>query len=152
MRSIRPRRALAGNPALRSFVGGLSDSYARIDLSGLASRIDWNKSPGKLAAGDLSGLDPTVATAIQRASHDPEVIQLAQRLGIDAVRLILALVARSWAARNRSAARIARAILGATTLPELRDLGIGLGLEQEDRIAKEADRPKRPRRAAPRER
>jgi hypothetical protein len=98
------------------------------DLSGIASRIDWDASPTKLLNGDLSALEPHDAWLIERAAAAPEAIALAKQLKIDPIVLIVALIARSHAIGNRSAARIAKAILGDAVVEELRNLAGKNGL------------------------
>jgi hypothetical protein len=84
-----------------------------------SSRIDWNVSPNRLIAGDLSVLDQDDVVAIRFQAQRPEVIALAQRLGIDPVALVVAALAHAQSATNRSAARVAKAILGNRSRAEL---------------------------------
>jgi hypothetical protein len=84
----------------------------RFDGSGLAGAIDWDRAPHRLAAGDLADLDPTVAQAIRDLVARAEIIELAKKLALDPLVLVIGLLARMQADRNRSAARIARAIFG----------------------------------------
>lgn len=100
----------------------------RIDLSRVAARIDWDVAPNRLRAGDLSSLDREVARMIEQAAALPEVIALANRLGVTPAQLVLALLARTCAGANRSATRLARAILGARISPEIEALYAQLGL------------------------
>ncbi len=102
---------------------------ALIDLSWMGSRIDWDAGPNQLLAGDLSGLDRDIVRLIERAAALAEVVALAAHLKIQAVTLIIGLVARAHFAANRSAGRIAKAVLGARTSPDLDALGLRLGLE-----------------------
>jgi hypothetical protein len=81
------------------------------DLASLAASINWNLAPQRLRSGDLPALDPAAVQAIREAAATSEVIALARRLAIDPVVLVIALMARAQSARNRSAARLARAIL-----------------------------------------
>src|SRR5215470_14368178 len=74
--------------------------------------IDWDQAPDRLQAGDLAELDPVVARAIRDLAARPEVIELARKLALDPLVLVIGLLARIEANRNRSAARIARAIFG----------------------------------------
>jgi len=123
--------ALAKEPArssgllsrLRSFVDidGRSDDEApaaskrqrdRFDGGGLADTIGWDQAPHRLQAGDLTDLDPTVARAIRDLAARTEVIAVAKKLALDPVVLVIGLLARIVADRNRSATRIARAIFG----------------------------------------
>jgi hypothetical protein len=107
-------------------------AFRRIDrtttLPRIGSKIDWDISPNHLLAGDLSALDPQDARLIERAAALPEAIALAKRMNIDPIVLIVALIARSQSVRNRSAARIAKAILGDGTTEELRSIAGRLGL------------------------
>ena len=65
---------------------------------------------------------------IEQAAALPEVIALANRLGVTPAQLVLALLARTCAGANRSATRLARAILGARISPEIEALYAQLGL------------------------
>ena len=82
------------------------------DLSQLGARIDWDLAPMKLQAGDLSNLDQSVVNTIREAAGAAEVVELAESLGLDPIVLVVALIALSEASGNRSAARIARSIIG----------------------------------------
>jgi hypothetical protein len=84
----------------------------RLDGGGLADAIDWDQAPHRLQAGDLADLDPAVARAIRDLAARAEVIELARKLALDPLVLVIGLLARMQADRNRSAARIARAIFG----------------------------------------
>jgi hypothetical protein len=97
-------------------------------LPKIGSRIDWDISPNHLLAGDLSALDPQDAWLIERAAALPEAIALAKQMNIDPIVLIVALIARSQSRRNRSAARIAKAIFGNGFTDELRSIAGKLGL------------------------
>jgi hypothetical protein len=79
---------------------------------GLADAIDWDQAPHRLQAGDLASLDPAIARAIRDLATRADVIDLANRLALDPLVLVIGLLARTQADRNRSAARIARAIFG----------------------------------------
>jgi hypothetical protein len=63
-------------------------------LRGLARKIGWDDNPEALRQGDLSGLAPDVILAIRRAAELPEVVHLAQMLGVDPVIVVIALLAR----------------------------------------------------------
>lgn len=126
-------------PRLRDVVTGLIpglirrpvkvDEPARPAASPLAARrsIDWDADPAALQAGNLSVLDAEVAQAIRLAAARPEVVAFASRFGIDPVRLVLALLARSQAAANRSARRLARAMLAGVPDGQLETLARRLG-------------------------
>jgi len=88
----------------------------------IGSRIDWDISPNQLIAGDLSALDPQDAQLIERAAAWPEVIALAKQMNIAPIVLIVALIAWWQSPRNRSAARIAKAILDDRFTEELRSI------------------------------
>lgn len=92
--------------------GGNEFQDAGLTLSDVALRIDWDRSPNQLAAGDLSVFDPSDATLIVRAAAVEEVVALAKRMNIEPTVLVVALLAYSQSAENRSAARIANAVLG----------------------------------------
>jgi hypothetical protein len=107
-------------------------AFRRIDrtttLPRIGSKIDWDISPNRLLAGDLSALDPQDARLIERAAALPEAIALAKQMNIDPIVLIVALIARSQSLRNRSAARIAKAIFGDGFTEELRSIAEKLDL------------------------
>jgi Vault protein inter-alpha-trypsin domain len=124
-RRLAPQaRILAGSPARSPdpFLDGPSDKYApaapskpqrdRFDGGGLADAVGWDQAPHRLQAGDLADLDPTVARVIRDLAARAEVIELARKLALDPLVLVIGLLARMQADRNRSAARIARAIFG----------------------------------------
>src|SRR5579883_766094 len=81
-------------------------------MAALAARIDWDAAPQRLQAGDLAGLDGSLADAIRRIAAEPWVIKDARDAGCDPVVLVIALLAKAVAHSNRTADRIARAILG----------------------------------------
>jgi Vault protein inter-alpha-trypsin domain len=120
-------RAIASMPSDASIPPIAPDS-SRTDLSILATRIDWDAAPQRLKAGDLSALDREVALAIHSAAAMPEVVKFARGLGLDAVTLVIGLLARSEASISRSAARLAKAILGDIALGGLGRIAQILGL------------------------
>ncbi len=81
-------------------------------LAQLAARLPWDLAPQQLQAGDLSVLPPEDASAIARAAAEPSLVEVAAGLGIAPVVLVIALLALTLGARNRTAARTARSILG----------------------------------------
>jgi vault protein inter-alpha-trypsin-like protein len=87
-------------------------STRKSDAARLATAIDWDRAPHRLAAGDFADLDPTVAQAIRDLAARVEIIELAKKLALDPLVLVIGLLARMQADRNRSADRIARAIFG----------------------------------------
>lgn len=131
---MAPRSAPRGpsfpNPAdlLKRFLPNRDGDRSLAELARLGAGIDWDTDPGKLQAGDLSGLDRETKKAIRRASTLPEVSALAKRIGIQPVHLIVGLLARAAAARSRTAQRLARALLGGAPEAALSDLARRLGL------------------------
>jgi hypothetical protein len=117
--AVRNRAALplsksrASDASRPGFAEDDEDFYdSALSLLDVASTIDWGMSPNRLLLSDLSALDPQAAALIQLAADLPEVIAFAHRIGLDPTTLVIALVARSQSATNRSAARIAKTILG----------------------------------------
>jgi len=98
-------------------------------LPTIGLKIDWDSSPNQLLVGDLSALDPQDARLIERAAALPEAVALANQMNIGPIVLILALIAQSQSPRSRSAARIAKAILGDGFTEELRSIAKKLGLD-----------------------
>lgn len=114
---------------LRSTAGrvrSLPPLRSRVALREL--RIDWDAAPNQLIAGDLSGLDAGDARIIAEVARRPDVVALAQRLGVVAVALVIAALAQAQASRHRSAARVAKAIVGKRSAEELRLIAQTLGL------------------------
>ena len=101
-------------------------------LAELAGEIDWDAAPQRLQRGDLSAVEPGVASEIRRAAADPEVLAVARKLRLSPVALIVALLARAHAIASRSAARIARAVLGQRLSLALRRIAGRMGLEVDD--------------------
>ncbi len=93
-----------------------------VSFADLGARIDWDREPGRLQIGDISGLEPRVAERLYLAAEVPEIVKYAERIGIDALVLVIALLARSQSQRNRSAQRIANAILRNESPDELEQL------------------------------
>jgi len=85
---------------------------AGITLSEVALKIDWDASPNRLVAGDLSTLDPADTALIASAAAVDEVVALAKQMKIEPTVLVIALLAYFRSTESRSAARIAKVILG----------------------------------------
>jgi hypothetical protein len=98
----------------------------RIDLSRLVRAIDWTLAPQPLREGDLSSLRPDVQAVIRAAAAEPPVVTLAARLGLAPVVLILALLART--SNERSAARLAKSVLGDRPPSEVKTLAAHFAL------------------------
>jgi hypothetical protein len=88
------------------------DAPSPFDLAGIPDRIDWDADPEALRRGDLSKLDAEIVLTIRLAATRPDIIALADELGVAAMTVVIALLAQKAGGTNRSAARIARAILG----------------------------------------
>jgi len=133
-------RRSAGDPtARRSFLdrltGGFAGSFPHDmlersgeDLSRIARTMNWDFAPDRLQAGDLKGLGASVQEAIRKAAAKSEVIALARTMGLDPIVLVIGLMAHAVAQRNRSARRLARAILSDTLGEEQKAAARGLGL------------------------
>ena len=126
--SRRPDPTPGSRPGLRlrDVVTGLIRRPATSPVTSRRS-IDWDADPAALQAGNLSVLDVEVAETIRLAAARPEVVAFASRFGIDPVKLVLALLARSQAAANRSARRLARAMLAGVPEGQLETLARRLG-------------------------
>jgi hypothetical protein len=111
---------LAALAALLNKSSAPADQKAgRIFLSEIGEKIDWDLAPQRLQAGDLSQLNNDTALAIRDLALAPQVQALAQQLGLDPILLAIGLIARAMSATNRSAARIAKAIIGDRLTDEL---------------------------------
>ncbi len=99
-----------------------------VDLSVLGATIDWDAAPQRLQAGDLSELDRDVASAIRSAAAITEVVSYARQLNLDPIIFVVGLIARFQSSRSRSAARLAKAILGDFARVELDDIAQALCL------------------------
>ena len=84
----------------------------------LAGLIRWDQAAAHLARGKLDQLPAMEAKAIRDLAARSGITDLASKLGLDPVLLVIALLARVVADNNRSAARISRLILGKHQVPE----------------------------------
>jgi hypothetical protein len=82
-------------------------------LSQFVNHIDWDADPEALRRGDLADIPRAAVRPIHAAATAPEVVALANALGIDPIIAVIALLGRAAGGSNRSAERLARAILGA---------------------------------------
>jgi hypothetical protein len=98
------------------------------DLSRLAQNMNWDFAPDRLQAGDLKGLAASVQEAIRKAAAKTEVMALARTLGLHPIVLVIGLMAHAVAQQNRSARRLARAILSDTLSEAQKTVARGLGL------------------------
>ena len=83
----------------------------RADVATIAGMINWNAGAAALAQGDLRDLPDAVAEAILALSSHEEVRAAALGLGIDSLRVAIALVANAAADRSRQAARVRRRLV-----------------------------------------
>jgi von Willebrand factor type A domain len=95
--------------ALRRYLTG----GTAVGLRGMIAHIDWDDDPDALCRGDLASLPQDVVAAIERAARLPAVVTLAKGLGVDAVVVVIALMAKAAGSASRSAQRIARTLLAA---------------------------------------
>jgi hypothetical protein len=138
-------RALARRPSLDAAPGGRAGAATPArrlaspvdrdmlerngeDLSRIAASINWDFAPDRLQAGDLKGLGSAVQDAIRKAAAKNEVIALARRLGLDPIVLVVALMAHAVARQNRSARRLAHALMPGAMSEEQNHVARGLGL------------------------
>ncbi len=107
---VQPRVPGVTSPPARS--RSIFPSFFRRATRSLwRTRIDWNANPAAVQRGDLKALDPNVAAAVRVAASLPAVVALAAALGADPVVVVLALLARRDSHGNRTARRIAEAVL-----------------------------------------
>jgi hypothetical protein len=86
----------------------------------LAAKIDLSNTGLQLANGQLTNLSTEIVNKIEALAQHPDILQRAAELGLDPIRLVIALIAsRVWAG-NRAAARVLRAIKGKRAISELR--------------------------------
>jgi hypothetical protein len=107
--ALAASRSSGRNRVLRRYLTG--GTGAR--LSGMIARIDWDDDPDALCRGDLASLPQDVVAAIERAARLPAVVALANSLSLNAVVVVIALVAKAAGSASRSAQRIARTLLAA---------------------------------------
>jgi len=133
-----PRRSFSLFGGLRSFLRGRVEKSADdqtkrnaelaenllpaellVHFSLLAEMIDWDVAPNRLQVGDLSVLDFGVAVEILIYAHATKFMQIAQQLQIEPIVLLIGIIAEVHSPRNRSAARIAKAIIGGRSAEDL---------------------------------
>jgi hypothetical protein len=79
------------------------------ELIATAAQIDWNQAPNRLLEGDLSQLPPRLAERLADWAADDDLVDLAAALGVEPIRLLLALVA-SLRPSDPTACRLARTL------------------------------------------
>ena len=99
------------------------------DLSKLAAGIDWAVHAEGLVKGELQSLDAALATLIAQAAGLALLRKAAKRLGLSPLALVIGLLARAAASRDRHASRVYRAILGHANPRDLAHSAERLGLD-----------------------
>lgn len=97
-------------------------------LTQLPRRIDWRNEGQRLVEGDLTGLADDVTAAIDAAARIGVVKRAAKRLGVSARVLVIGLLARVVAGRDRYAERVYRAILARAKTTDIAHVAERLGL------------------------
>jgi hypothetical protein len=112
-----------------------SACYERIDrtpslpnLAGLTNRIDFASNPADLVAGDISGLDADLVRVLHKAASHGAIREVADRLAMPPLVLLIGLLAVAAASRNRAAERVGRAIFGPSVPSIAEALAEELGL------------------------
>ena len=96
-----------------------SANASRDRFDELAAEIDWSDVGAQLANGQLTSLPTEIVNEIQALAQQPDIVQRAAELGLDPIKLVIALIACRVSARNRAAARVLRAIKGNRPISEL---------------------------------
>ena len=102
------------------------------NLAGLAASICWSKLGDGVAAGKLRRLDRAKRKRIDAVAHLPLVRKVSAEIGRLPAALVLGLMARFMAGRDRHAARIANALLGEIEWRELAPVAELLELVEND--------------------
>jgi Vault protein inter-alpha-trypsin domain/von Willebrand factor type A domain len=105
--SVAPSRSAGRAGGLRRSLSSGTDA----GLRGMIADIDWDDDPEALCRGDLASLRQDVVAAIERAARLPTVVALAGSLGVEAVVVVIGLLAKAAGSASRSAQRIARTLL-----------------------------------------
>jgi hypothetical protein len=85
----------------------------------LAAKIDWSNAGAGLANGQLTSLPAEIVNEIQVLAQQPDILQRATELGLDPIKLVIALIACRVRAHNRAATRVLRAIKGDRATSEI---------------------------------
>jgi vault protein inter-alpha-trypsin-like protein len=110
--------------ALRRYLTGGTGA----GLRGVVAHIDWDEDPDALCRGDLASLPPDMVAAIERAARLPAIAALATSLGLNAVVVVIALMAKAAGSTSRSAERIARTLLAGADQSEVAAARAAAGL------------------------
>jgi hypothetical protein len=111
---MQPRRPI---PAPESGTG----------LLDMARAIDWDLEAARLAAGDLTGLEPAVREWIEAMAARHSIQRCADEAGIEPVRIVVALLGRLVERDNRSAKRVADRVLRALPSDIVRAVSAEMG-------------------------
>jgi hypothetical protein len=95
-----------------------SAAASRDRFDELAAKIDWSNAGAGLANGQLTSLPTEIVNEIQALAQQPDIVQRAAELGLDPIKLVIALIASRARARNWAAARVLRAIKGDRAISE----------------------------------
>ena len=79
----------------------------------IARSINWDREASRLAAGDLTGLEPAVREWIEEMATREAVQRCADEVGVEPVRIVVALLGHLVERDNRSAKRVADRVLRA---------------------------------------
>ena len=103
----------------------------RVDIAAIAGMIDWDALGDALVRGDLRGLPLAAAEAIRTLSMHEDLRAAAVGLGIDSLRVAIAVVADAVADGSRQADRVRRGLLRGVDAAEFeafaRDFDLGGG-------------------------
>jgi hypothetical protein len=81
-------------------------------LRSAMGQVDWASNPEEFRKGSLVGMPPSVSVNLLLAARIDMVLALAKALGVDAIVVAIGLLAQADGAKDRTAARIGRSILG----------------------------------------
>lgn len=110
---------------------GAHEEPSRIkSLSGLVGRINWHRDGERLSEGNMLKLPEDVADAIDAAAAHRAVRRTAKRLGLSARVLVIGLLAKAEAGRDRYADRVARAIFAKAKTRDVKPIAERLGLHR----------------------
>ena len=104
------------------------DPPAQGDLKWALGGVDWTMNPDALRKGDLRGVSARAAQALVAVASMAAVTELASRLGISALAVAVGLLARHEGAKDRTAARVARAVFAKASDAELDTASRAAGL------------------------
>jgi hypothetical protein len=128
--SAAPAAPVGSAPPIQREMGAFPQGLLELsgaDLLRIFGSHNWDFEPNRLLAADLAGLSPAVRQAICKAAARSEVVALADKLGLSPIVLVIALMAHAVAKQNRSASRLARAILPGALTKEQKTVARGLG-------------------------